>query len=265
MQTEINRLKNQIDEINYRSGWDLAKRLTNPYEAIHNIYGRHGGVAVIRPISRAFFKMREILDEFSFIFEPLRSRGTPINTLHLAEGPGGFIECIIRTGNFRINKIWAITLINPEDNTVPGWSRSQKFLQKYPINISSGVDGTGNLYNTANSENLIHEMEETRADIITADGGFDFSDNFIGQEQTISMLLAAEIYSALLTQAKNGTFIIKFFDCFTEHTQILIKILAKLYRQIHIFKPRSSRLPNSERYIIASGFISDHVDLKIIL
>jgi hypothetical protein len=197
IQIEINSLKTQIDEINTFQNWDFAKKFTNPYEAIHYIPTKHTGVALIRPISRAFFKMREILDEFAHIFEIYRYR--QINTLHLAEGPGGFIECIIRIGNFNIDKVWAITLINEKDTSVPGWNRSQKFLAKYPINISTGADGTGNLYNVENTHYLRNEIGGNIADIITADGGFDFSDDFIAQETMIYPLLAAEIYAAINT------------------------------------------------------------------
>ena len=52
----------------------------------------------------------------------------------------------------------------------------------------------------------------------------------------------------------NGNFVIKFFDLFRYKTIQLIYLLYCCYSEIHIYKPCTSRLSNSEKYIICKGF-----------
>lgn len=49
---------------------------------------RNIGVSRIRPLSRAFFKFIEL----SVNFNIHTALDHPVTTLHLAEGPGGFIQ-----------------------------------------------------------------------------------------------------------------------------------------------------------------------------
>ena len=37
---------------------------------------------------------------------------------------------------------------------IPGWVKSSKFIKKHNINITYGIDGTGNLYNINNIKYL---------------------------------------------------------------------------------------------------------------
>ena len=88
----VHRLKAMIDRPQYNVPWDVYKRLTNPYEFVHMTSNRHRkseNMAMVNPISRSFFKLWEMLTDFSL----LRER-TPVQTAHLAEGPGGFIDAI---------------------------------------------------------------------------------------------------------------------------------------------------------------------------
>ena len=84
-------IKQQID-VN-PDKWDMVKKYTNPFEFIHTtIPSQKIAISRYIPISRSYFKMIEILKSF-YILEDLGEN--PINTFHLAEGPGGFIEAIV--------------------------------------------------------------------------------------------------------------------------------------------------------------------------
>ena len=61
--------------------------------------------------------------------------------------------------------------------------------------------------------------------IITGDGGFDFSVDFNDQETSSTRLLFSQICFALTLQKKEGTFILKLFDCFNRSTLDLIYIV----------------------------------------
>lgn len=94
-------------------------------------------------------------------------------------------------------------------------------------------------------------------DIITGDGGFDFSMDFNKQETHISNLLFAQIAFALCMQKQNGSFILKIFDSFMQHTIDLIAILSSFYEKVYITKPQTSRYANSEKYLVCRGFLHD--------
>ena len=92
-------------------------------------------------------------------------------------------------------------------------------------------------------------------DLITADGGFDFSSDFNNQESNITKLLFGQICYAVCMQKKNGHFILKIFDCFMQHTIDLLYILSALYEEVYITKPNTSRYANSEKYMVCKNFI----------
>jgi 23S rRNA U2552 (ribose-2'-O)-methylase RlmE/FtsJ len=92
------------------------------------------------------------------------------------------------------------------------------------------------------------------ADLITADGGFDWKDENL-QEQEAYTLILGEIITALKIQKNNGNFVIKIFETFTKNTLKFIEILKNYYKEIYICKPFTSRASNSEKYVICKYFI----------
>ena len=103
--------------------------------------------------------------------------------------------------------------------------------------------------------NHIRKTYPNGVDIITADGGFDFSIDFNNQEKLSHKLIYCEIVTALTIQNKGGSFICKFFDLYTELSLSLIYLLSCFYKEVFINKPLTSRPANSEKYIICKDFI----------
>ena len=95
----------------------------------------------------------------------------------------------------------------------------------------------------------VNELE-----LVTADGGFDFSIDFNKQEQLSYRIIFCEIVCALATQKKGGNFVCKIFDMYTYFTVRLIFILKLYYNVVIITKPYTSRQANSEKYIISKDF-----------
>ena len=123
--------------------WDQYKKFTNPYEYIHShVPNTSQSVCKINPLSRSFFKMIELVNMLT-LFEGLPSQ---CKTFHLAEGPGGFIEATSYLRQCKNDKYYAMTLINDDDQNVPGWKKTKHFLTTNPnVIIEKGIDGTGNL------------------------------------------------------------------------------------------------------------------------
>jgi len=232
--------------------WDVYKKHTNPYEYIHsNVPSKKKSVSKIVPLSRSFFKMIEIIQTFD-----LNTDNRPMNFFHLAEGPGGFIEAFVKTRENKNDVYHGMTLIDADNEVnVPSWKRADTFLKENPnVKLEYGKDGTGNILNMGNLKHCV-EKYSNKMDIITADGGFDFSVDFNNQEISITRLLFAQIIFALCMQKKGGCFVLKLFDCFMQHTVDLLYILSAFYEKVYIIKPHTSRYANSEKYIVCKNFI----------
>ena len=247
------RVKQQITH--YLNEWDDIKKITNPYEYIHtNMPHSKGAISKIKPISRSFFKMIEICNIFR-IFNNFNYK--PIKSYHLAEGPGGFIEAFAYLRKNPEDTYYGMTLIDGNNTKVPGWKKADLFLQKNKnVHIETGKDGTGNLYKPCNLEYCMKKYQNS-INIITADGGFDFSIAFDKQEHLALRLIFSQIMFAITMQASKGHFILKVFDIFLKSSVELIYLLSCFYERVYIIKPHTSRYANSEKYIICKYFKFD--------
>jgi hypothetical protein len=181
-----------------------------------------------------------------------------ISSFHLAEGPGGFIEALLWLRNNTNDIYYGMTLIN-EDVNIPGWKKSQYFLNKNQnVKIEYGINKNGDLSDVENLK-YCYEKYKNSIDIITGDGGFDFSVDFNKQEIVSTKLILYQICFAISMQKEGGIFILKFFDLFTEASVDLIYLLSLCYEKIYIVKPFTSRYANSEKYIVCKKFKSINV------
>jgi 23S rRNA U2552 (ribose-2'-O)-methylase RlmE/FtsJ len=341
-------IKQQIEK--YQDAWDNIKKFTNPYEYIHtNISGNKTNISKLRPLSRSFYKMIEIiknnniLAQYSHHVVTRPDNKMAINTFHLAEGPGGFIEAIsylrgleyIRAVKDEMNaggggaggsgggsgsggsanditptvqilkrntelhdevmkdverlkvsrrifetqkvvcdavvsggsvgsgisyandRYYGMTLIN-DDPICPGWKKTRIFLENHPnVIIETGSDKTGNLISIDNFMDCATKYRN-KMEIITADGGFDFSVDFNNQENMATQLILCEVFYALAMQKQGGTFILKIFDVFHKATVDILYLLCYYYTNVSVMKPHTSRIANSEKYIVCQGFKIAH-------
>jgi 23S rRNA U2552 (ribose-2'-O)-methylase RlmE/FtsJ len=243
--------KNKINQI--IDDWDKYKKYTNSYEFIHTqIPNTKISISKYKPLSRSYFKMVEIINTFKL----LNKYNNEIRTFHLAEGPGGFIEAIANMRKNKNDSYVGITLIN-KHSTIPNWNKCKDVMKKHKnIALEYGSDDTGDILSPDNLSYCFQKYKNSM-DIITADGGFDFSSDFNNQEKLACNLIFAEICFAILTQKKGGNFIIKFFDIFTLASVDLLYILSCFYTNIAITKPCTSRTANSEKYIVCENFKFD--------
>jgi hypothetical protein len=91
--------------------------------------------------------------------------------------------------------------------------------------------------------------------LFTADGGFDFSVNYDFQEQSVFRLLVCSSIIGLKSLNQDGSFILKLFDIFSDHTKVLLCLLGRSFKEWTLYKPALSRPCNSERYFLGRGFM----------
>lgn len=254
---ELLAAKEAITPLEASRKWELIKKMVNSYEMVftHDDPHFHPSLSVLKPLSRSYFKMVEMLTVLQF-FEQLPKQTPKIRTAHVAEGPGGFIQAVVNATERNrklLQQATAMTL-KPTDSFVPGWRRAAAFLHNHrEVKLHFGADGTGDVYLRENQDSFV-ATAGPGVDLFTADGGFDFSINYTVQEQKVYRLLVCSALTGLRSLSKGGSFVIKLFDCFSESTEILILLMARAFKEWILYKPAFSRPCNSERYFLGRGF-----------
>ena len=257
----LNIEKNKIDSYYNNNLWDKLKKFSNQYEFIYttSYVNDYKNIANINPISRSFFKLWEILYDFKFIF-PHNIKN--LKTAHIAEGPGGFIECIYKyLVKNKINistEIHGITLLSGDRN-IPKWKIRKNFIDKFNIKLNNKDDTSGDLYKIDNINTFIKNVSLTSdntncCDFVTADGGFDFSENYNTQENDFIIFLICEIYIIFNILKDNGNAVIKLYDIYSRNSMKILYILTLFFDEVFIIKPFSSRPANSEKYVLCKSF-----------
>jgi cap1 methyltransferase len=252
----ISHEKEKIDKLENSENWDKMKKIGNPYELIYTTYNKkrkNDSISQHIPISRSYFKMWEIFYNFN-IFKNFNINNDYVFA-HLAEGPGGFMEA---TYNFRskVNKkksnndiFYGITL-KPSNEYIPDFNKIKKiFNGNNNIKIEYG-----NLYIYEDVKNYISKFNNEKAVLVTADGGFDYSSNFNGQEINSCQIIYSECIIALNILKKGGCFVCKVFDLFSYTMIQILYIVSSCFEEVYIYKPETSRPANSEKYLICNYY-----------
>ena len=246
------KIKNDIN--NYLCKWDRFKKFTNVYEYVHTVIpDSKYAICKLKPLSRSFYKMIEIMSCFHVLKE-IEERGIEkLRTFHLAEGPGGFVEAMQYARQGHANDVYyGMTLQSQHQNT-PGWKKSAVLMQNRSFVVDNGADGSGDVTRVANFRHCVAEYAGS-IHIVTADGGFDFTVDFNKQEVMALRLIIAEVFTALALQKKGGYFVLKVYDIFMRTTIEIIYMLCNMYESVFLYKPHTSRTANSEKYIICKSF-----------
>jgi 23S rRNA U2552 (ribose-2'-O)-methylase RlmE/FtsJ len=246
--------KKKIDTLENSESWDKMKKIGNPYELIYTTYykkRKNDSISSYVPISRSYFKMWEILYNYNFF--KYFNISDKIVFSHLAEGPGGFMEASYNYRNSQLNKnndinndyYYSITL-KPTNEFIPDFTKLKKLFNNND-NIKINY---GNLYNINDIKNYLLNFKDNKAHIVTADGGFDYSNDFNGQEINSCQIIYSECIVALNILRKHGCFVCKVFDLFSITMIQILYLVFCSFEKIHIYKPETSRPANSEKYLI---------------
>lgn len=244
--------------------WNTYKIYMNTYEYIHTSYYGKLYISRLIPVSRSFYKLVELNHIYHFLDNIHGKKYDKIRSLHIAEGPGGFIQSMKylrkKQKSYYNGKIdltqdlhIGMTLIS-NDTSVPTWNKLKDIYDNdKTICLDNGPKNNGDLFDINNFE-YVYKKYGSSMNVITADGGFDFSKNYDNQEQNMLKLLYVQMLYALICQKKHGDFIMKIFDISNYATCEIIYILNSFYKKIYITKPVTSRPGNSEKYIVCKDF-----------
>jgi 23S rRNA U2552 (ribose-2'-O)-methylase RlmE/FtsJ len=244
--------KEKIDKLENTENWDKMKKIGNPYELIYTTYNKkrkNDSISLYIPISRSYFKLWEIFYNFD-LFKHFNINDNFIFS-HLAEGPGGFMEASYNyrqniTNKKNKNDIFYGITLKPTNDYIPDWNKIKKiFNNKNNVKIEYG-----NLYFIDDVKKYIDNFFYKKANLVTADGGFDYSSNFNGQEINSCQIIYSECIIALNILELNGCFVCKVFDLFSISMIQILYIISLSFEKVFIYKPETSRPANSEKYLV---------------
>ncbi len=205
-------------------------------------------------VSKAFCKMYDILSQFPII-DLTKSK---IKTFHSCEVPGHFINAFtywIKSRNGNIEFDWTGNSLNPfnESNKKKYsalFNDAYGFIKRYKNRWDWGADNTGDISSKKNLLYYEKKYKDKGIDVFTSDCGLGANEEF-EQEGSLCFLSISQLLLALLILRIGGTAICKIFIPFTKPLSLSILYIYTIYfEKIHVIKPASGSLANSEVYII---------------
>ncbi len=241
-------------------------------------------------MNRAFLKLWEMITMFDLIPDT-----ETFTSSHLAEGPGSFIQATIyyrelleKMGKIKTaskDNYYGVTLHSDHEHLL----MHQDFIKFFDKekstrlhvletkNIKEIKDMYGGGYKglltngdltKINTVKLFGGSKDVEgfakpSDLVTADGGFDWKKENL-QEQEAYRLIFGEIISAIKIQKDGGSFVLKIFESYTHTTLKMIELLRAFYKEVYICKPYTSRISNSEKYVVCKKFDKSKATASVI-
>lgn len=245
----LDTLKNKIQEA---SVWPDVWRAV--IEA-NWVLGRINQACLLRPFSRAFFKLVEL--NYHLCFIPPKTLISEFSAICIGEAPGGFVH--------------ALSWCRSQCLTDGPWLAQDDPLRSYSIEVVSLPEDTWpdqlssmparnnlhcfNLVKDQESRNLFCRKFLASADLVTADGGFEVQqDRRHEQELEMLSLIDAEIEVALQVIKPGGTLVLKLFAIDRPETRALVLKIFEAFESCILCSPVASKPSNDERYIIARNY-----------
>lgn len=123
-----------------------------------------------------------------------------------------------------------------------------------------GANDDGHIFDPDNISTFMEYVkaqtdDKLGAHLIMCDGGFYVKNN--NQEIISKHLYLCLVLLAVGVIRPGGNAILKVFDLYTPFSVGLVYILTKSYRKVSIVKPVSSRVANSERYLVCQNRLNE--------
>ena len=246
---ENNILKTQIDDIPYHN-WKIIRSICSDYEIVgNNKIHQNYKIKEIISISRAYFKLLEVLNIYEKIID-IKNKKNKLSINCLCEEPSRFIKCLY---DYRCNEndiYKTISLKNDKTNLIE-WNI--KNIKNLEIIYGNKKKHDGNIFNPEIINAYIQKHDE-KVDLVTADGGMllqTFQENYKSNYHI--HLFLSELYIASKILNKSGVFILKVYDLSPKVMVDFLIILNNMFGNVRIIKPKTSREMNNEKYIVCKS------------
>lgn len=208
------------------SAWASEVCHRDPVEVIRRGMNR-------QPINRAYFKLCEM--------EKLLPSGVE-RALFLCEAPGGFYQAARR---LYPNAERVATSLSAE-GAIP----FHYIVKEDVLKLSSD----GDIRSLSVIQEIVARLGANSFDLVTADGGVGHEDLNTVEQASLGLLIG-QVVAALRLTKKGGSCVIKVFEGSIQPTRDVVTLMRKVFDNIHLYKPRTSKAANSERYLVGRGLV----------
>ena len=196
-------------------------------------------------VNRATFKLHEISARLlGGSAEGGGKRRVFRRAAFLAEAPGGFLFCA--------RQAWPQCECHAMSSTAPS---AIAFANPDEQAIARDLPYDSDVRVGQVEDELVRRWGKASFDLVSADGGTDIQD-LDAAEQCSTALVLAQAAIALRLQSQGGCLVLKILEGCTQPTRQLFEVVRSLYERTMLFKPLSSKMCNSERYIVATNLQS---------
>ncbi len=207
----------------------------------------------LTPISRAYYKLYEIIKVFQK-YIPKRL-GMCIT---LGDAPGGWAQCL---NLIHKNKIISVSLTDKAQLALGMKKENLIVYDKWivknkDITIDNLHDGKGDLLNIDNIKYIIAKYRG-RISLIGGDAAISYAEDQqkgISKEVPHIKITMVQLVIGLGTLTKGGFITVKIYNRKTLATKQLFYMISRHFEHMFIYKPESSRISNTESFVIFSGF-----------
>lgn len=225
--------------------WNHLRKQANPFEHGTSIFTNRAAVKLAN--IDAIYGLTPIINPK---YDETRVPKYPskFSFADIAGGPGSFSEYVLHRVSDAVG--FGITLKDPKSDS----------LLWYPniadrINLVMGSDGTGDVIaNYAEFASEVLKINGEGVDLAMSDGAIGGNEEDPKQELDNFKLITAELASSILCLKIGGNIVCKIFEAETLPTAQLVYLMSLMFTSIDICKPVSSRMGNSERYLVGLGF-----------
>jgi DNA-directed RNA polymerase II subunit RPB2 len=273
---EINAAKSKLDDIPSTVFSNLTRQL--------DMYARLRGVVVknynMENATNAALKMYELIYQMELLtngpaYDNEISCFPIVNAFCNAELPGAFIIAInhfMKTKCVSSQFDWIASSYLPEAAMQAGnatiledkfkiyeRNRLHWLMGPAPNGLPDGEQPvTGDVTDPAvinTLGNAAHQRFGDGANLYTSDVGIEIAQKDANRQEELSAFVnIGQILTGLLALAVGGHFVTKQFTFVTPFSRSLIAIVASLFEETYITKPKTSRPTNSEVYLVGKGF-----------
>lgn len=280
LRNELDVAKTKLDDIpttvfsSIMNTLDMYARLRNVVQKNYNM--EHA--------TNAALKMYELINQMELLRNKNGDCLPIVNVFCNAELPGAFIIAInhfMRTKCISSDFDWIASSYLPEAAMNAGnttiledrykiyeRNRTHWLMGPAPNGLPEGEEPlTGDVtdpvvVNTLGNTAHLRFSNNDGANLYTSDVGIEISqENLNQQEELTSFVNFGQVIAGLLSLAIGGHLVTKQFTFVTPFSRSLIAIVASLFDECYITKPKTSRPTNSEIYLVGKGFNGISSDL----
>lgn len=262
----LNKTKSKMELLDMKV-YNKITSITRPYDLLRGDKGVLASNYNAEIVSNAWLKMFELIQLIPDLNENKNIlRSHKISSFHLAEAPGNFILAI----NHFINQdtrgkptewTWyANTYKDEHSPDVSYLTDTYGIINKYETHWKYGADKNGDI----TSVNNINSFDVPNVDLITSDVKYMPNIPNYDEEENINIPVhMGHTLITLLYLKKGGSAILKEFTHLESASISLLYLLSYCFEKVIMHKPDTSRLANSENYLVCINYKQNLTEQQI--